>query len=83
MILPEAPNSARSPADDRPATFTDTDSPVASFICEATVRFQIRSYSRSSSPRRPARWASGGVRNRSPAGRIASCASWAFFTLLA
>ena len=58
---------------------TLTDSPVASFICEATVRFQISSYSRNSSPLSPV---CAGVRNRSPAGRIASCASWAFFTLL-
>ena len=43
MTLPDAPNSARSPADERPATRTDTDSPVASFIWEATVRFQTSS----------------------------------------
>ena len=49
MTLPLAPNSARSPAVDVPATRTDTDSPVASFICEATVRCQISSYSRRSS----------------------------------
>jgi hypothetical protein len=82
MILPDAPNSASSPADERPLTRTETDSPTASFIWEATVRFQISSYSRSSSPDSPARAAAGGVRKRSPAGRIASCASWAFFTLL-
>ncbi len=46
MTLPVAPNSARSPAVEVPATRTDTDSPVASFICEATVRCQISSYSR-------------------------------------
>jgi hypothetical protein len=63
----------------RPVIRTDTDSPAASFIWEATVRFQISSYRRSSSPDSPA-WA--GVRKRSPAGRMASCASWAFFTLL-
>ena len=79
MTLPDAPNSAFSPALDRPATRTDTDSPVASFICEATVRFHTSSYRRNSSPDRPV-WA--GVRNRSPAGRIASCASCALFTLL-
>ena len=80
--MPEAANSASSPADERPLTRTETDSPVASFIWEATVRFQISSYRRSSSPDSPARAACGGVRKRSPAGRIASCASWAFFTLL-
>ena len=77
--VPDAPNSASSPELDRPATRTETDSPVASFICEATVRFHTRSYSRSSSPVSLV-WA--GVRNLSPAGRIASCASCALFTLL-
>ena len=45
MILPEAPNSARPRpgGGERPATRTETDSPVASFIWEATVRFQISS----------------------------------------
>ena len=43
MILPDAPNSASSPAVERPLTRTETDSPVASFIWEATVRFQISS----------------------------------------
>ena len=83
MILPLAPNSARSPAVELPATRTETDSPVASFICEATVRCQISSYSRRSSEdsRSLATWA--GVRKLSPAGRMASCASCAFFTLLA
>ena len=79
MILPDAPNSTFSPVADCPATRTVTDSPVASFICEATVRFHTRSYRRSSSPDSLV-WA--GVRNLSPAGRIASCASWALFTLL-
>ena len=55
-----------------------TCSPSASRIWEAMVRIQISSYSRNSSPRRPV-WA--GVWNLSPAGRMASCASWAFFTL--
>ncbi len=82
MILPDALNSARSLAVLVPATLTDTDWPVASFIWLATVRFHTRSYRRSSSLFRPAADACRGVRNRSPAGRIASCASWAFFTLL-
>ena len=83
MILPLAPNSARSPAVEVPATRTETDSPVASFICEATVRCQISSYRRRSSEDSSvlATWA--GVRKLSPAGRMASCASWAFLTLLA
>ena len=43
------------------------------------MRFQISSYRANSSPRSsPATWA--GVRKRSPAGRIASWASWAFLT---
>ncbi len=79
MILPDAPNSASSPLLDRPVTRTETDSPVASFICEATVRFHTSSYSRSSSPDSPVR---AGVLKRSPEGRIASWASWALFTLL-
>ncbi len=79
MILPEAPNSAVSPAVDWPVTRTETDWPAASFIWLATVRFQISSYSRNWSPDRRV---SPGVRNVSPDGRIASCASWAFLTLL-
>ncbi len=43
MIFPDAPNSASSPAEVRPDTRTDTDSPVASFIWDATVRFQTSS----------------------------------------
>jgi len=83
MTLPVAPNSARSPALDVPATRTDTDSPVASFIWEATVRCQISSYRRRSSEDRWSRATRAGVRKLSPAGRMASCASWAFLTLLA
>ncbi len=83
MTLPLAPNSARSLAVEVPAARTDTDSPVASFICEATVRCQISSYSRRSSEDRRSRATCAGVRKLSPAGRMASCASWAFLTLLA
>ena len=44
------------------------------------MRCQISSYSRNSSPLIDrATWP--GVRKLSPAGRMASCASWAFFTL--
>jgi hypothetical protein len=80
IVRPVALNSTASPALDVPPTFTLTDSPTASFIWDATVRCQISSYSRNSSPRSPV---SPGVRNSSPDGRIASCASCAFFTLLA
>ena len=52
--------------------------PTASFICDAMVRIQISSYSRYSEPLSPV---CAGVWKISPAGRIASCASCAFFTL--
>ena len=54
--------------------------PVASVIWEATVRFQISSYRRSSSPDRACA-ACSGVRKDSPDGRMAPCASWSFLTL--
>ena len=54
--------------------------PFASAICEATVRFQMRSYSLNSLPRSTL-CSSAGVRKTSPEGRIASCASCAFFDL--
>jgi hypothetical protein len=54
--------------------------PRASDICDATVRFQTRSYNLSSSAL-SSRATCSGVRKLSPAGRIASCASCAFFTL--
>ena len=85
MTLPLAENSASragapsAPAD-APTSRTWALVPVASVIWEATVRFQIMSYSRNSSPDSD-RDASSGVRNDSPAGRMASWASWAFFTL--
>ena len=54
--------------------------PRASFICDAIVRIQINSYSRSSSALSdPPTWS--GVRKESPAGLIASWASWAFLAL--
>ena len=61
---------------------TDAVCPRASAIWLATVRFQIRSYSFQSLPRSVPS-SSLGVRNTSPAGRTASCASCAFFDLLA
>ena len=80
ITVPDAPNSAFSPDDDVPAMRSDTVWPAASFICDAIVRIQISSYSASSS-RFSSPCTSFGVRNASPAGRIASCASCAFFTL--
>ena len=57
---------------------TDAVCPRASAICEATVRFQISSYSLNWSPDSSrATWA--GVRKWSPAGRMASWASCAPF----
>ncbi len=53
---------------------------LASAICEATVRFQIMSYSTQSSPT-SSPVSCPGVRNTSPAGRIASWASWALALL--
>jgi hypothetical protein len=43
IVVPEAPNSASSPLDARAPSRTETVDPVASFICDAIVRFQIRS----------------------------------------
>ena len=80
MTVPDAPNSVSSPADEVPAMRSDTVWPAASFICEAIVRIQISSYSASSS-RFSSPASCFGVRNASPAGRIASCASCAFLTL--
>ena len=80
MVRPEALNvQVASPAG--AVIRTVRVRPRASTICEATVRCQISSYSRNSSerpPRDPARLP--GVRNASPDGRMASCASWAFLT---
>jgi hypothetical protein len=59
---------------------TEIELPTASVICDATVRRQISSYSRNSSPLSSLA-TSPGARNESPAGRMASCASCAFFTL--
>ena len=64
------------------ASRTVTVSPVASVICEAIVRFQISSYT-SASARLTSRATCSGERKESPAGRMASCASWAFLTFLA
>jgi hypothetical protein len=72
--LPEAANTAVPWSSVSAEIRTLVRRPVAFFIWEARVRFQISSYRRySSSPRAPLTlW---GVRNASPAGRIASWAS--------
>ena len=76
MTVPDAANTAARPSLVRAPIFTDAVDPRASAICEATVRFQISSYSRNWSPD-SSRATCAGVRNESPAGRMASCASWA------
>ncbi len=83
MVLPDAENSASRPDVGALAPRTTLRlSPLASAIWEATVRFQMRSYTLASSDLAPnAAWAADGSWNSSPAGRIASWASWAFFTL--
>lgn len=43
MVLPEAENSAFRPSLERPPILTVTLLPTASFIWDATVRFQISS----------------------------------------
>jgi hypothetical protein len=43
MTRPLAEKTASSPVEDAPPMRIDTDCPVASFICEATVRIQISS----------------------------------------
>jgi hypothetical protein len=80
MTRPLAANSASWPSGVVGAEPDGCGDAAASAICEATVRCQISSYSRSSSPD-SSRASSPGVRKTSPDGRIASCASWAFFTL--
>jgi len=82
MTVPDAENTASTfvPSARVPSTPRRTDAvePRASPICEATVRFQMSSYSLNWSPdSSPATCA--GVRNESPAGRMASWASCAPF----
>ena len=43
MTRPLAEKTASSPVEAAPPTRIETDWPVASFICEATVRIQISS----------------------------------------
>ena len=43
ITVPEAPNVAVVPASVAPSSWIETVWPVASFICEATVRLKIRS----------------------------------------
>ena len=84
LNVPSAPTSARAvPGAGLAApSRTVTVSPVASVICDAMVRFQISSYTRASLAL-TSRATSSGERNESPAGRMASWASWAFLTFLA
>ncbi len=82
MIVPDALNSTAWWAADSAPIFTVDVVPLASFIWLATVRFQISSYMRNSSPR-SSDWTLAGVRKRSPDGRIASCASCAFESVVA
>ena len=83
MVRPVAENSTSLPPPEvlaSPETVTFMEVPRASAIWEATVRCQISSYSLNSSASRTLARAPG-VAKRSPAGRIASCASWEFLTL--
>ena len=43
MTRPDAANTTSRPSEASPPMRTDTDWPVASFICEATVRCQTSS----------------------------------------
>ena len=80
MTVPDAVNSTCRPSVLSAERRTVVVAVCALTICDATVRFQIKSYSANSSPTSsPA--ISAGERNESPEGRIASCASCAFFTL--
>ncbi len=81
LVVNSAAVGAALPASDTCAErVTVSVEPLASAIWLATVRFQINSYN-ANSPcvsfplRELGRW------NTSPAGRIASCASWAPFDL--
>ena len=77
--MPDAENSTSRPSDAPAPSRTVVVASRASAIWEAIVRFQISSYSANSSAlTRPA--SSPGRANESPAGRIASWASWAFLT---
>ena len=82
MTVPDAVNSASVPSAAVAPSLTVVVATCASAICEATVRFQMRSYSANSSALSSPE-TSPGVRKTSPAGRMASWASCAFFTLLA
>jgi hypothetical protein len=77
ITRPDEVNSQFSPVEALASILIETLLPTASFICDAIVRIQISSYSRYSAPLSPV---CAGVWKCSPAGRIASCASWAFFT---
>ena len=80
MTVPDAVNSAVPCSAVAAEIVTEAVDPRASAICDATVRFQMRSYSLNSLPRSTL-LSSDGVRNVSPDGRIASWASCAFLDL--
>ena len=82
MTVPDAENRTSVPSDAVAPRRTEAVCPRASAICEATVRFQISSYRRNWSPESSLATCAG-VRKWSPAGRMASWASWAPFALLA
>ena len=82
ITVPDAANSTSRPSCAVAPSFRVTVSPVQSVICDATTRCQISSYARASDW--GTSWAtSAGSRNVSPAGRIASWASCAFFDFVA
>ena len=80
--MPLAVNSASRPSSVRAPTRSCTVSPVQSVIWLASVRFHTSSYSRASGFGTCLATVFGSAK-ASPAGRMASWASWAFFTLLA
>ena len=78
MALPLAVNTWGRPSAPVAVISSVVRSSLASAIWEATVRFQISSYRRASSGGSDSdcgRWPKS-------VGRIASCASWAFLTLV-
>ena len=81
MVRPEASNSTSVPSSTVVPARTLVDSPRAGAIWEASVRAHTSWYTSCWSRSRTSATTSSGVRQRSPAGRIASCASWALATL--
>ena len=81
MILPEAPNSASSPADGAAGDPDRDRLPDRVLHLGGDRALPDQLVQAQLVAGQPGDCA--GVRKRSPAGRIASCASCAFFTLLA